>query len=91
MLWWLTGPLLAALLHVGVEVEPAYLFLRHVRTCATCILEHKVELVPAQLLMHPVNLHEPLSAFYAFWQCRASCDPVDSLETYGESRQNSVL
>lgn len=32
-LWWLPGPLLAALLHVDVEVEPVYLCLYHACLC----------------------------------------------------------
>lgn len=56
MLWWLIGPLLSALVYIGVEAEPIYLYLYHIHTCATCILEHKVEQVLAQLLIHPLNL-----------------------------------
>lgn len=77
MLRWLTGPLLAALLHVDVEVEPVNLCLYRMYTCATCILEHKVELVLAKLLIHPMNLHEPLCAFISF----GDAEPVTILLT----------
>lgn len=62
MLWWLTGPLLAALRRVDAEAEPVYLSIYHMCTCATCILEQKVELVLAQLVIRPMNLRELLCA-----------------------------
>lgn len=77
MLRWLTGPLLAALLHVDVEVEPVNLCLYRMYTCATCILEREVELVLAKLPIRPVNLHEPLCAFISF----GDAEPVTILLT----------
>ena len=65
------------MLHVDVEVEPIYLCLYHMYTCATCVLEHKVELVLAQLLIHPVNLREALRAFISF----GNAEPVTILLT----------
>lgn len=81
---------LQELLAAQCEVEPVYLCLYHTQTCATCILEHKVEQVLAQLLIHPMNLHEPLCAFASF----GNMEPVMILLTvwrHMESRGRKVF
>lgn len=53
-------------------------------TCATCILEQKVELALAQLVIHPVNLQEPLCAFMSF----GNTEPVMILLTVWRHMEN---